>query len=285
MGRKLYATLPLAGVSRPVFILGCGRSGKSTLAGLLSGHPEILYLNEPRHLWFSAFPESDIWTPKAASRGGRIALTEQDFTPFKSRQLSRLFGKQLRKVRRSIVVEELAINNFRLELINRVFPDAVYIHVYRNGLDVADLIEQAANRGGWFGANQYKWHQLVDFAAKREATARLPSLCNGYRDMGLLEWRLSTESVVSFLSRMPSNSYLEMHSSRIVRDPVAAASDVFDFIGAESAATLADISWRQSSALSRTHSHIASEKERRLGGVLLPISNADEGGLVPHWRN
>src|SRR5215212_6691597 len=65
-----YALLPVQGVSRPVFILGCGRSGTTIFGAALSKHKSITYLNEPRHLWFAAYPETDIWTQRAARRKG-----------------------------------------------------------------------------------------------------------------------------------------------------------------------------------------------------------------------
>ncbi|MBN1225030.1 MAG: sulfotransferase [Candidatus Aminicenantes bacterium] len=36
-----------------------------------------------------------------------------------------------------VLIEKLPINNFRLNLILRIFPDARFIHIYRNGLEVA----------------------------------------------------------------------------------------------------------------------------------------------------
>src|SRR3954469_16896480 len=86
-----YASLPVQGVSEPVFILGCGRSGTTIFGTALSKHKSITYLNEPRHLCFAAYPEADIWTPRAAKRRGKLALTAEDVSQQKSDKLRRLF--------------------------------------------------------------------------------------------------------------------------------------------------------------------------------------------------
>src|SRR5690242_16726648 len=86
-----YALLPVRGVSGPVFILGCGRSGTTIFGTTLSKHKSITYLNEPRHLWFAAYPETDIWTAHAAKSHGKLAFTADDASQEKSDKLRRLF--------------------------------------------------------------------------------------------------------------------------------------------------------------------------------------------------
>ena len=156
------ATLPRAGIARPVFIIGCGRSGTTILGFALSKHKDVTYLNEPRHLWFSAYPETDIWTPEARTRNGKLVLTATDTEPGKNAKLSQLFQFESIKSGKPILVEKLPVNNFRLEFIQEIFPDAHFIHIYRNGLEVARSIEKRSNAGAWFGANAYKWEKLTE---------------------------------------------------------------------------------------------------------------------------
>src|SRR3954468_9854675 len=115
-----YALLPVRGVSRPVFILGCGRSGTTIFGTALSKHKSITYLNEPRHLWFAAYPETDIWTPRAAKRNGKLALTADDANQQKSDMLGRLFRFETILTNRRLLVEKLPINSFRLSFIHKI---------------------------------------------------------------------------------------------------------------------------------------------------------------------
>jgi hypothetical protein len=42
---KLYSKFPFSGVSHPIFIIGCGRSGTTIFGTALSRHKDITYLN------------------------------------------------------------------------------------------------------------------------------------------------------------------------------------------------------------------------------------------------
>lgn len=269
-----HAYWPGRELTDPVFILGCGRSGKSTLAGLFAAHVDIVYLDEPRRLWFAAFPQADIWTRRARARQGRLVLDETDYDAQRARRLRRLFAWRADRVGANTLIEELAINNFRIELIRRVFPRARFIHVYRSGCDVADLIAKAAENGHWFGAGQFKWHRLVEQARRAEATRHVPALCTDTRDMGLLEWRLSSEAVVRSLSRLPSSQWMEIHSDDILATPADAQRRVLDFLAGRHAET------PSGECRATTASAVLAERDREIGGPLLARSLDAGTGLV-----
>jgi len=278
---EIYSILPFPGISSPVFIIGCGRSGTTILGNSLSKHRRITYLNEPRHLWFSAFPETDIWTSKAYSRNGKLLLTEADFDVRKGKKLSRLFRFATIVERRPILVEKLPINNFRLNLIHTIFPDARFIHIYRNGLEVARSIGRASEGGGWFGANSYKWDMLVNYSRTIDDTKHLPELCATYHDKGLLEWRLSTETAVGFLSRLSDAAFLEVSYDEFIDDPVGTISRILEFIGVDRdpkvETFVSNTVTRKSNKLDL---QTISEKDRIIGGCLLRLSADGGDGLT-----
>jgi Sulfotransferase family len=179
-------------IESPVFILGCGRSGTTILGNLLAQHPSVTYRHEHRPLWTSAYPETDIWSERAITRRGKLAFTESDVNPRKTRALRKLFALELQKSRRPILVEKLPINNFRLPFIRGMFPDCRFIHIWRNGLEVARSIETMSLRGRWFKPDQYRWNMLAEYAQSMPETAPVPALCQSYYEKGLLEWRVST---------------------------------------------------------------------------------------------
>ena len=47
-------------------------------------------------------------------------------------------------------------------------------------------------------------------------TAPVPALCQSYYEKGLLEWRVSTQAVTSFLGRLPQDNWLEVSYSAFV---------------------------------------------------------------------
>lgn len=284
--RKMLLLMPVKGISRPVFILGCGRSGTTILGTTLSKHSKVTYLNERRDLWFAAYPETDIWTAKATARNGKMILSAEDTEIRKSKKLHKLFWMETIMPNRPIFIEKLPINNFRLDFINTIFPDALYIHIYRNGLEVASSIEKIADTGRWFGANKYKWNQLVNIANEKTQTMPLAELCASNYDKGLLEWRLSTEAAVNFLNDLPRDRFLEVSYYNLTNKPTDVIEQIFSFIGVDNETDVAKFANEKISRRSKKiNGESISEKEKIIGGDLLKISlnNENNSGLSKHY--
>jgi sulfotransferase family protein len=270
---RILSRLPIEGERRPVFIVGCGRSGTSILGTALSKHPRVAYLNEPRHLWFAAFPQSDVWTHRATARRGRLVLAAADANPRQSERLRRLFRSHALIARRPVVVEKLPVNAFRLEFLRTIFPEARFVCIYRNGLEVARSIAADSQQKNWFGTNGYKWDELVRHARASAETRKLPDLCENDVHRGLLEWRLSTESIVQFVRGMPPESHCELSYASFVADPEGTINRVLEFIGARSHEGLTQFVRRsirrRGIALRLTD---ATALERTIGGPMLAAS-------------
>jgi hypothetical protein len=260
-------------IKSPVFILGCGRSGTTILGNLLAQHPSVTYLHEPRALWTSAYPETDIWTERAVTRHGKLVFTESDVNPRKTRALRKLFAWELRKSRRPILVEKLPINNFRLSFIRGMFPDCRFIHIWRNGLEVARSIEAMSIQGRWFRPDQYRWNMLADYAQSMPETAYLPALCQSYYEKGLLEWRVSTEAVTSFLGRLPQDNWFEVPYSAFVADRLGTSERLTDFLHLTPEQTLRDFTQQNVRRCSESRDGAElTQLERLIGGPLLEQS-------------
>jgi hypothetical protein len=267
---RAAAAFPFGNAAAPVFILGCGRSGTTILGTALSKHSQIVYLNEPRHLWFAAYPETDVWTTRAAARGGRLVLTAADANEQKSARLRRLFWLQSLVTRKPLVVEKLPINAFRLELLRAVFPEARFIHIYRNGLEVARSINRDVERRHWFGANRYKWQQLVDHSKSRVTTQNLPELCENDVHRGLLEWRLGSEAIVEFLRQLPSYKFCEISYTTLINTKSQAFDDILAFLALEPEFAVSEFVARNvDRRTAPLHLDDATPVERAIGGTLL----------------
>jgi hypothetical protein len=200
-------------------------------------------------------------------------LTSAHADPKRNNLLRRLFHFETILTRKPLLVEKLPANSFRLGLIREIFPHARFLHLQRNGLQVARSIEAMCNSGSWFGANGYKWQQLVAYAMSREATSSLPPLCSNSLEKGLLEWRLSTEAIVDFLRSLPDETYLEVSYHELVNDPVSIMHRVFSFLGMPTDAAVTrfvrENVHRKSDGL---QSGGMSERQRLIGGPLLSLS-------------
>lgn len=279
-----YIRFPLPGVRRPVFILGCGRSGTTVFGTALGKHRRVTYLNERRDLWFDAYPQTDIWTEHAVRRNGLLWLDASHVDPRKSHRLSRSFLLETVKTGRPVLVEKLPINNFRLGLISRTFPDARFIHIFRNGFEVARSIEKLSRKGKWFGNQSYKWDRLVDFASGDPSTSGLPALTRTPFEKGLLEWRLSTEAAVRFLAPMPAGSFFEVSYDNLVADPSGTLGKVLAFLDLDFDPAVRRFA---SEYIRRRSTPIIPDEvpdtARAIGGDLLELSLHAKGGLTERY--
>jgi Sulfotransferase family len=260
-------------VKSPVFILGCGRSGTTILGKLLAQHRSVTYLHEARGLWIAAYPETDIWTEHAVARRGKLVFTESDQNPRKTRALKRRFALELRRSGRPILVEKLPINNFRLPFIRAMFPDCRFIHIWRNGLEVARSIEAMSIQGKWFKSDQYRWNMLAEYTQSMPETAHLSALCQSDYEKGLLEWRVSTEAATSFLRRLPPDNWLEVSYSSFVANPFGTNERLTDFLRLSPEQTVHD--FIQHNVHRRSQNRDSAELtqvERLIGGPLLEQS-------------
>ena len=256
-------------IEKIVFILGCGRSGTSILGTSLSYHPRITYLHEPRHLWCTCYPETDIWRPMAIERKGKLVLTAKDVREADSHRLRMLFLKQTIKTAKPIIVEKLPINNFRLPFIYTIFPEANFIHILRNGIEVAKSIEKRVPFG-WFGYNNYKWNLLVDYAHSQSHTSEIVNVCTNNYERGLLEWRLSVEAIYSFTSTIPKESFFEITYDDFIDNPLEIMQKILNFIGLEKSNEVNNFLINNiQSGSNKVASTEYSEKDKIIGGSFL----------------
>jgi hypothetical protein len=214
---------------RPVFIIGCGRSGTTVLGQVLGRHAQLAYLNEPRDIWLYE-PRTDIWSAKAPARGGRLRLASGDVRPAAATRIRRAFAAEVRLQRAERLVEKLPINAFRVGWLAGMFPDALFVHLIRNGLEVAASIARQAERAQWFGLEDYKWRLLAERARER-GEAGLVGLCtDGFR-RGLLEWRLSVATALDDLAKLPAERQLEIRYEQLVEQPAQVCEGLEAFVG------------------------------------------------------
>ncbi len=230
--RFLYWLCEPAGLlERPVFIVGCGRSGTTILGQLLGEHTKLAYLHEARPIW-TYEPRTDIWSFMAARRGGRLVLTDKDARPDLAARMAHAFSFEVERMKAVYLVEKLPINAFRVPFIAALFPEARFIHVVRNGLEVADSIAERARVGSWYGYQDYKWKQLAAHAEARGEDELVP-LCDDGFHRGLLEWRLSVEAARSSLANLPSDRVLELRYETLVGESDKVCDQLAAFIGVE----------------------------------------------------
>jgi hypothetical protein len=214
-------------LERAIIVIGAPRSGTTMLANLLSAHPDLAYLEEPRLTWrYGNDSKSDLLRPA-------------DARPEVLRHVRGRFADAVRAAGRRRLLEKSPSNSLRMGFVERVLPGCLFIHVVRDGVDsvlsirkfwelhahglpverlgrrwreldllraphyAREVMRRAMPRAvsGWFGAPAWG--------------PRIPGLDGLLRDLELLEvcclqWRMCVEEACHHGRALPPGRYLEI---------------------------------------------------------------------------
>jgi hypothetical protein len=158
-------------VSKPIYILGTGRSGTTILGISLGIHNDVGFLNEPKALW-SHLNECDDLIGSYHEEAGRYYLNETDTSDRLIERAHTLFGSYLRLSLSTRLVDKYPEHIFRVPFVKKIFPDAKFLFLFRNGWDTCHSIKNWSARSGrvdrqggvddWWGKNNRKWKLLCD---------------------------------------------------------------------------------------------------------------------------
>lgn len=257
------------GISRPVIILGAPRSGTSLLSDILAAHPDVVSFREPRLIW------------RYGNDGRSDQLRPEHARPEVVAHIHASFGAVLREHGLERMVEKTPANTVRPTFVEAVFPDAVYLHITRNGwATVPSIRDFSQRRGSGLDKRQVmKLRRRVKEAELRQVVHYVPELARrvsgklsrrpalyGPRVAGLatmvdelgpleaaaIQWRTCVDSTAAFGRALPAGRYLEVQLERLDHDTMV---QILEFCGLSVAAEVLELftsSYRPEPALRRT---------------------------------
>ena len=247
----------------PVFIIGCGRSGSTILGETLSKHPKIKYLNERRDLWHKAYPEFDIWSENHARP--KMFADEHTVNKHKSAILKHLFLKEQVLGKAEVLLEKLPINNFRLNFLQKSFPEARYIYLSRNGLEVSKSIEKRIHQKNWFTGNKLKL--LKQFSEQKEMG--FDGNIKSEMQKGMWEWKLSMDESNLFFKKLRSKIFTHLSYQDFTENTESSLEQIFNFL---SLTYSSDLITELSKGINRKNKKIHSTDDeclKKTGGEIL----------------
>ena len=156
-------------VKSPIYIIGVGRSGTTILGKVLSMHQQIGYLNEPKALWASSIPNEDLIGSYQPNTMPKYYLNEQDITDNQAKELHKLYGAYQFITQSERILDKYPELIFRIPAVIKIFPDAKFLFLLRNGKDTCLSIDKWSEKLGkieadftddWWGRNDRKWEIL-----------------------------------------------------------------------------------------------------------------------------
>lgn len=189
---------------RTVFIIGAGRSGTNILRDAICALPG-----------FATWPCDEI---NPIMRHGNIGMAHDRFTgdqatPAVAQFIRAAFVREWeRQGKPAFIVEKTCANSLRVAFLNAIFPEALFIHLYRHGGDVI-----ASARKRWRG--EMELPSLPYYWSKVRFTPLL--------DLPIYGWRFARSRFRKFLGKAEHMSaWGPMSPAMLDLDPEASLEEI-----------------------------------------------------------
>jgi hypothetical protein len=112
----------------------------------------------------------------------------------------------------------------RIGFLHELFPDALFIHVYRDGRAVANSLLAVDFWRGWHGPAQWRWGELtpsdrVEWERHGESFVALAGI----------QWKVLMDATAAAAARIPAGQFMGIRYEDFVADPVAKFKEVAKF--------------------------------------------------------
>lgn len=250
-------------ISRPIFIVGGIRSGTTVLYNLMAVHQDVCwfsnhsnrhpgieawalvsrlldfpivgnrlrcaiasYRRDPSRLELRPFPhEGDAIYHAHCGFGGTRDGVETVMTTQMETRFTRSVEAHLRWTGKSRFLSKQTANNRRLGLIDQMFPDAMFVHMIRDGRAVAN----STLRMPWWNDTHVWW--LGKTVSQWEADGGEPiELAARYWDHTVKEIRRVGETV--------GKRYLEVRYENLIEDTRGTIAEIMSFCGLRGSAAV-----------------------------------------------
>lgn len=233
---------PGGGAAPPIFVIGSPRSGTTLLRLILDSHPRISCGEEThflRDLEAIVGRNWDLVATYGLDREWWLSRIRDLYADFQAEVLGRS-GK-------ARWAEKDPTYTLHLAFIEELFPDAVYVHLVRDGHDVV-----ASFRDRW-----------------------------GYRSAARAartEWARYVRAARALQRRLPDERFLELRYEELVADPETQGQRMFAFLGEDWDASVLDFDPAEHRATERYRRFTAGRREAGGDGSTIYRSRVGTGG-------
>lgn len=220
--RMLYSIFP--SIKEPVFIIGSPRSGTTFLGNCLAQLPEVSYHFEPI-------------ATKAAAR----YVYQKEWKHWWSKYFYHSVYEWLLRIHGDGDLrfsEKTPRNCFLIDFLAQTFPDAKFIHIIRDGRDVA----LSLSKKPWFLASQansglfepggYPYGNYSQFWVEADRREEFEATSDIHRCIWV--WKRFTETALKETSNLLGSRYLVLRYENLVFNPLEETNQILDFLNVDS---------------------------------------------------
>ena len=227
---------------RPIFLIGSGRSGTTILFELLHRHPQLAYVSnltdclpyfpqlavltrvpvlraykpfQPSIESLSAFDYCGITEDQLIEK--KHSLTEQDVDENAKYRLQRLVGRHVRWQGKSQFINKNTSNTMRIRYLLDIFPDALFIHIIRNGYGVVNSLINV------------KWWRELNLWWNGETPSQWEAGGGNPYELAALHWKRQVTVALDDSKHVPVRQYLECRYEELLEDPKSQIERILRF--------------------------------------------------------
>jgi len=209
--------------------VGAPRSGTGIFYRTMANHPDLAWISNitkkfPASLFMTRIimlfrddhrptEANNVWQKFIGNADE--SLGRDDVTPAARKFLHKVVQNNLQIFKKSRFLNKCPGNSVRLEYLREIFPDAIFIHLIRDGRAAAYSImhSRLKHSGAYWSVKPPGWQGLVE----------LPLI-----EASALQWKWIVEYVLQSAKYLPHHQYLEIK----YEDFVARPQKVFEIVGA-----------------------------------------------------
>jgi len=214
----------------PIFIVGAPCSGTSIFYRTFAKHPDLAWISNitkkvPSSLWLTRLimlfrddhrptEANNVWQKFAGNDDE--SLDRDDVTAAARKYLYTVLQNNLQIFNKPRFVNKCPGNSVRIEFLKEIFPDAIFIHIIRDGRAAAYSIMRSrlGHSGAYWSVKPPGWQSLL----------KLPLI-----DACALQWKMTVESILHSAKNLPRGQYMEVRYEKFVARP----SELFELVGAK----------------------------------------------------
>ena len=221
-------------IERPVFIVSAPRSGSTMLFETLAKSDALWTIGDESHQLIEGLPQLSVGPLGVESN----RLTEANADPITAQQIRARFAQRLinrdgaarwgRATGPVRMLEKTPKNSLRIPFIRAVFPDALFVYLYRDPRENLSSIMEAWKAGGWI-----TYPQLADWEGPWSLL--LPPGYQTLRDRPLAEiaafqWNSANEHILSDLAALPANRWISVGYDQLTEDTAEQVRRICNFV-------------------------------------------------------